>query len=83
MSEATNKPNKVVKTGRFQISIWKSNKLIKAKNDFDVEREVEQVRTCVQYSRFNKENQIWNNQRIWCTPHEIRDLAQCLDKLNE
>lgn len=82
MKQEKNKPIKKNKVGRFQISIWKRTRIIPAKNDFDVEREVEQVRACVQYSRFNKLHQNWENQHIWCNPDELRNLAEVLDNMN-
>ena len=68
--------------GRFQISVWKKKKTLRAKNDFDVEREVEMVRACIQYGRFNRFTKTWANQSIWCNPEELRDLANVLDQLN-
>ena len=68
--------------GRFQVSIWKRKKLYKAKNDYDVEREVEIARACIQYSQYNKQTNSWTNQAIWCNPDELRNLVQVLDELN-
>lgn len=70
------------RVGRFQISIWKKKRLIKAKNDFDVEREVETVRACIQYSRFQKIDRTWERQSIWCNCDELRNLAEVLDQFN-
>jgi len=70
------------KVGRFQISIWKKKRLLEAKNDFDVEREIETVRACVQYSRFNRATNSWDNQSIWCNPEELHDLVTALENLN-
>ena len=80
--EKKNKPMLKARVGRFQVSIWKRKKLIKARNDFDCEREVEQVRACVQYSRFSKSRNEYDNQRIWCNPDELRNLVEVLDQLN-
>ena len=41
------------------------------------------VRACVQYGRFNKMTNTWENQSIWCAPDELRNLAEVLDQLNE
>ena len=78
-----NQPVAKSKVGRFQVSVWKKKKLFQARNDFDVEREVEMVRVCIQYSTFNKGQNTWTNQSIWCNPDELRDLANALDKLND
>lgn len=70
------------KVGHFQISIWKKKKLLAAKNDFDLEREIETVRACVQYSRFNRATNSWDNQSISCNPEELHDLVNALENLN-
>ena len=67
--------------GRFQVSIWKRRKVVPAKNDFGVEREVDIVRACVQYSRCNRQTGAWERQQIWCEPEELRSLVQVLDQL--
>lgn len=82
MENENKKPLVRVRLGRFQISIWKRKKLFKAKNDYDVEREVEIVRACIQYSQYNKSTNNWTNQSIWCNPDELRVLVQVLDDLN-
>jgi hypothetical protein len=71
------------KLGRFQVSIWKQKNIAKARNGFDFDREVERMRACVQYGRFNRMTKEWNNQSIWCDPEELRDLANALDQLNK
>ena len=71
------------KVGNFQISLWKKKLVFPAKTDFDCEREVDVVRVCIQYSRFDKKKQSWSNQSIWCLPDELRDLAAVLAQLFE
>jgi len=71
------------KEGRFQVSIWKRKKVLKAKSDFDVEREVEPVRACIQFSSFSRVTQTWENQRIWCMPDDLGTLARLLDASDE
>ena len=82
MYEEKNKPLVKKRLGRFQVSIWKRKKLFKARNDYDVEREIEITRACIQYSKYNKTTNTWNNQTIWCNPDELRNLVQVLDELN-
>ena len=82
MYEEKNKPLVKKRLGRFQVSIWKRKKLYKAKNDDDVEREIEITRACIQYSQYNKATNTWINQTIWCNPDELRNLVQALDDLN-
>ncbi|MFB3789396.1 MAG: hypothetical protein ACE15F_23800 [bacterium] len=50
--------------GHFQLSLWKQKRIIPAKHSFDVEREVESVRACIQYSRFDRTKKAWENQSI-------------------
>ena len=69
--------------GRFQLSLWRRKIIIPSRHDWEAEREVERVRACVQYSRYNQATGSWENQSIWCSPEELRDLANVMDKLNE
>jgi len=80
MSEG-NKPIMSKRCGKFQISSWSFNRIRKARNDFDAEREYEVIRTCVQYSRYNRGTGQFERQQIWCDPYELRDLAGLLDSL--
>jgi predicted transglutaminase-like protease len=82
MNKEVNKPLVKRRFGKFQVSIWKTKKLFKAKNDYDVEREIEIARACIQRSQFNKQTSSWTNQSIWCNPDELRNLVQVLDDLN-
>ena len=85
MDGQDDKNGPVAKThvGRFQVSIWKKKSIVKARNSFDFDREVERVRACIQYGRFNRVTKEWDNQSIWCNPDELRDLANVLDQLND
>jgi hypothetical protein len=78
-----NKPIRKERVGRFQVTIWKNHRLIKARNDYDVEREVETVRGCIQHSTYNKTEGTWRNQSIWVNAEELRDLAQLLDQFDQ
>ena len=66
------------KKSRFQVSIWKRTKVYPAKA-YSPERRVEVTRACIQYSRKKKGE--WQNQRIWFSPEELRDLQHALDGL--
>ena len=85
MTEEEDNKGPILKSqvGRFQISLWRRRIIIAARNDFEAEREIERVRMCVQYSRYNHDTNAWDNQSIWCNPEELRDLANVMDKLNE
>jgi hypothetical protein len=78
-----NKPIMSKRYGRFQISSWCFNRIRKARNDFDAEQEYEVIRTCLQYSRYNRRSGTFERQQIWCDPFELRDLAALLDGLAE
>ena len=81
----TNKPVTKTRVGRFQMSIWRRKRLIPVQDqdDYGAERVVKMARACVQYGRFNRGKQRWENQSIWCNPDELRDLANVLDQLNQ
>lgn len=82
MEATTQGPIAKQRVGRFQISIFKREKLVPARDDYDVERRFDIVRACVQYSRFNKRSGAYDRQQIWCDPHELRNLVQVLDEMN-
>ena len=67
--------------GRFQVSLWMRNRTIAARHEYDVERTFVSRRACVQYSRWNKITRGWENQSIWCSWDELRDLIQALEAL--
>ena len=82
MEEQTKGPLFKSRSGKFQATIWKRRKVIPA-NDarYQPEREIEIVRACIQYSRYNWQRREYDRQLIWCDPHELRDLANALDLL--
>ena len=70
------------KTGRFQVSLWKRDKVIAARNEYAAERTIVLRRACVQYSRWNHYTHSWENQSIWCNWDELRDLVQALEDID-
>ena len=74
-----NKPIMSKRLGKFQISSWCFKRIRHARHFFDAEREYEVIRTCVQYSRYNRHTGRFDRQQIWCDPYELRDLAGLLD----
>ncbi|MFC1550939.1 hypothetical protein ACFL6P_00100 [Candidatus Latescibacterota bacterium] len=74
-------PYKKSRSGRFQISLFKTQRFISSRSDFESELPVAQVRACVQYSRYNHSKQDWDRNSIWCSPEELRDLGNALDGL--
>ena len=84
MEKAKNRPERQERVGRFQVSIWKQEKVIPVnpKADYIPEKIIQIVRACIQYSTRNKVTNEWNNQKIWCEPEDLRQLVQVLDNLN-
>ncbi len=80
MDEKT-KPYKSRKSGRFQISLFKFEKVIRAGDTIRSELIVENIRICLQHSYFNNNTGQWQRQQIWCSPEEIRDLINAIDNL--
>ena len=70
------------KTGRFQVSLWKRNRVFAARHEYDTERTFVSRRACVQYSRWNRYTRSWENQSIWCGWEELRDLVQALESID-
>jgi len=76
------------RVGRWQVTVMKRTMVRTAadpsKRDFIPEMEFEQLRTCVQLSRFNRRTKEWHNQQIWCdSTDDLRGLVETVDKLNE
>ena len=73
-----------VRAGRFQITEMKVNFVKTAANesqrDFVPEIDLPpRVRVCIQYSRYNKREQNFDNQQIWLNyPTELEQLQEAL-----
>ena len=65
MEITKNKPVYKDRIGRFQISIWKNERVVDDK-DFLMSKVVETSKACLQYSQYNKNTDSWESQRIWC-----------------
>ena len=78
-------PLKKVRAGRFQISLWAFRKLF-ANGGKDstiyLEQWVDVERACIQYSAYNRATGQFENQAIWCSLDDLRNLAKVVDKLN-
>lgn len=83
MESDENRPVARVRTGRFQISLWKRKVVLPVRHAYDSERTLVVTRACVQHSRWNRISREWQNQSVWCSVEELRDLVQVLDGLNE
>ena len=85
MKESGKTPVKKVRAGRFQISLWAFRKLFSnggKSSTVYVEQWVDVERACIQYSTFNKATGQFENQAIWCSLDDLRNLAKVVDQLN-
>lgn len=76
-----NQPNIKCKSGIFQLAGWKKKKIIPAKNDFDIEKEVEQVNICLTVGI--RKNGEWENIPIWFRRSQFGDLKEVVDDFAE
>ena len=76
-------PYKKSKSGRFQVSLFKFEKLIRKGDTIRSELIVDNFRVCIQYSTFSKKYNNWQRQQIWCSPEELRDLGNAISGLTE
>jgi len=83
--QKNNKPDIKCKAGVFQLSCWKDSKIIPAKNDYDIEREFEQINICLSVGM--KRNGEWKNMQAWFRSSQFGNLKDVVDdfaeKLNE
>ena len=81
-----NEPIWKERVGRFQISTWKSERLVNPVNPNEepvayLEKWVDVCRACIQYGTYNKIRREWENQTIWCSPDELQHLIEVLEQL--
>jgi hypothetical protein len=77
----TKQPDIKCKSGIFQLAGWKNKKIIPAKNDFDIEREVEQVNICLTVG-IRKDGK-WENIPVWFRRSQFGDLKEIVDGFAE
>ncbi len=77
------KPYKKIRDGRFQISLFKFQKIIKEGDTISSEVIVDNFRACVQYSICEYSTGKWKRQQIWCSPEELLDLGNALSSIND
>lgn len=80
------RPIKKARSGRFQISLWnfRQHESKGSKESITyLEQDVERGRTCIQFSTYSKATNKWQNQSIWCSPQDLRSLADAMDKYDE
>jgi hypothetical protein len=76
-----NQPDVKCKSGIFQLAAWKQKKTIPAKNDFDVEREVERVNICLT-AGIRKKGE-WKNIPVWFRSSQFANLKEIVDTFAE
>ena len=74
-------PDIKCKSGIFQLAGWKKTKVIPAKNDFDIEREVNQVNICLTVG-IRKDGK-WENIPVWFRRSQFGDLKEAVDDFAE
>jgi hypothetical protein len=73
----TNPPDIKSQAGIFQLAGWKTTKTIPAKNDFDVEREVEHINLCL--TAGIREKGEWKNIKVWFRASQFANLKEVVD----
>jgi hypothetical protein len=74
-------PDIRMRNGIFQLSAWKSKKVIPAKNDYDIERVIERTNICL--SAGVKLNGEWKNVQAWFRGSQFSDLKAVVDEFAE
>jgi len=74
-------PDVKCKAGVFQLAAWKQTRTFPAKNDFDIEKKVEQVNVCL--SAGVRKNGAWENIPVWFRLSQFANLKQVVDEFAE
>ena len=74
-------PDIRMRNGIFQLSAWKTKKVIPAKNDYDTERVIEMTNICL--SAGVKQNGEWKNMQAWFRGSQFSDLKAVVDEFAE
>lgn len=74
-------PDVKCKAGVFQLAAWKQTRIFPAKNDFDIEKKVEQVNVCL--SAGVRKNGAWENIPVWFRVSQFANLKQVVDEFAE
>ena len=80
-TKTKNKPDIQSKSGIFQISGWKKTKVIPAKNDFDIEREVKQINICLNIGQ--RKDSEWKNVNAWFRASQFQNLKEAMEEFTE
>jgi hypothetical protein len=74
-------PDIKMRNGIFQLSAWKTKKVIPAKNDYDTERVFERINICL--SAGMRQDGKWKNVQAWFTTSQFGDLKATIDEFAE
>ncbi len=74
-------PDIKMRNGIFQLSAWKTKKVIPAKNDYDTERVFERINICL--SAGMKQDGKWKNTQAWFTASQFGDLKATIEEFAE
>ena len=81
MKSRSKQPDIKCRSGIFRLAGWKVNKVIPARNDFDVEKDVEYVGICLTVGV--KKDGKWENVPVWLRAHQFGDLKEVVDDFAE
>jgi hypothetical protein len=76
-----NQPSIKSQAGIFQLAGWKKTRVIPAKDDYDIEREVKRVNLCLTTGQ--RQQGEWKNVTAWFRPHQFGDLKEAVDDFAE
>jgi hypothetical protein len=74
-------PDVKCKSGVFQLSAWKKEKVVPAKNDYDIERVFQTVSVCLSVGM--KKGEDWENVQAWFRASQLADLKEVVDEFAE
>ncbi len=74
-------PDIKMRNGIFQLSAWKTKKVIPAKNDYDTEKVFERINICL--SAGMRQDGKWKNTQAWFTTSQFGDLKTTIDEFAE
>jgi len=74
-------PDIKIRDGIFQLSAWKTKKVIPAKSDYAQERVFERINICL--SAGMRQNGEWKNSQAWFTQSQFGSLKAAVDEFAE
>jgi len=68
--------------GRFQVSVWRTNRLQPARSGRGPKKPTLTTRISVQHSTWDRFSRVWHNQTIWFGSDELTDLEAAMKGLD-